>query len=112
MMIRGSLIRLDPELYKSYDKEIKDMIDASIHFRANCEHEGFILSSLYPIYYQGWEMDEWGAIGNKDGEEYLLETNHGYLTSIKLSEVDIKYKLTPMLYVEHKSKDKLKTGGA
>lgn len=54
-------------------------LESSWCFRRDCIKAGFYLKELYPVYHQGWELDEWGAIGTKDGKEYCLETNHGSL---------------------------------
>lgn len=48
-------------------------------FKRTCLDRGYKLIHIYPIYYQGWEMDQWGAIGLKDGKRFRLETNHGQL---------------------------------
>jgi hypothetical protein len=64
-----------------------DKYDGSSYFRSQCLNEGYYLKALYPVYHQGWEMDEWAATGTKDGKTYDLTTNHGYL----------KAELTPSL---------------
>lgn len=51
--------------------------DPSASFRDEFLTMGFKLLRLYPMYYQGWECDQWGAIGEKDGKLYRLETSHG-----------------------------------
>lgn len=36
--------------------------------------------AIYPVYYMGWEMDNWGAIVKKEnGDVVQVETNHGAL---------------------------------
>lgn len=52
----------------------------SEHFRKQAIEAGYSLEYLYPVYHQGWELDEWGAVGTKDGKRFRLETNHGSLT--------------------------------
>lgn len=47
--------------------------------RAQCIEAGYKVIDIYPCYHQGWEMDEWGAIGEKDGQKWQLETSHGGL---------------------------------
>lgn len=51
----------------------------SMGLRAQAIEAGYRIKSLYPCYHQGWEMDEWGATGTKDGKYYVLETSHGGL---------------------------------
>ena len=41
--------------------------------------KGFKVMHLFPVYYQGWEMDEWAAVVEKDGIVNLAVTNHGSL---------------------------------
>ncbi len=69
-----------------YDRYPKDLL-ASESFREKCMEAGFIIQKLYPVYFQGWECDCWGAIGTKDGKEYVLETNHGGLIPLPLKSV-------------------------
>lgn len=57
------------------------------YFRRECIEEGFCLTHIYPIYYQGWELDKWGAIGTKDGKTYRLETGHGSLKSKEINSL-------------------------
>jgi hypothetical protein len=49
------------------------------HFRRDCIEAGYRLTRLYPVYHQGWEMDEWAAEGTKDGKKWHITTNHGKL---------------------------------
>lgn len=73
-MIRGEFIPYTVE-------ELNDISlkTDTLRFRIKCVNAGFTIEQVYPIYYQGWEMDEWGAIGRKDGKIYVLETDHGSL---------------------------------
>jgi hypothetical protein len=79
-MIRGDCINATKEELNSL-VVAEDDYDPTIRFRTKCIKEGFKLRKLYPIYWQGWELDEWGAIGTRDGKEYRLETNHNSLVS-------------------------------
>ncbi len=63
---------------------------SSINFREECRCAGFEIDALYPVYHQGWEMDEWAAKGNRKNQSYWLETDHGLL----------KYNIIPPGYVE------------
>ena len=63
----------------------------SIGLREQAIEAGYRIKSLYPCYHQGWEMDEWGATGMKDGKYYVLETSHGSLCTpreIELSKIE------------------------
>lgn len=81
-MIRGDFLTLskeqlnDPEATDDYGP-----LTVSRLFRKKCADKGYSLLYMYPIYYQGWEMDEWGAVGMLDGDTYLLETDHGSLNA-------------------------------
>ena len=70
----------------------------TLHFRKKCIGDGFVLIHVYPIYHQGWEMDEWGAIGQKDGKLYILETNHGSLRTEEI--ISYSFQSTPNLVFE------------
>jgi len=59
--------------------EITKKYNGSDSFREQCLKVGYVLTSLYPVYHQGWEMDEWAANATKDGKEWWLTTNHGSL---------------------------------
>lgn len=61
-------------------------LECSSNFREQCLFKGFELLNLYPCYHQGWELDQWGAIGKKDGKKYVLETDHGSLQPVELQE--------------------------
>lgn len=63
---------------------------SSLSFRRDCLEKGFVLEKMYALYYQGWECDEWGAIGTKDGKTYVLETNHGSLYPREIDPMLIK----------------------
>ena len=83
MAIRGEFLdKTEDQLNSFRDQEDPNWIDnydPSESFRRQCVKEGFHLVHLYPVYHQGWECDEWGAIGTKDGKRFRLETNHGSL---------------------------------
>ncbi len=68
--------------------EYYDYVDTDLFrsrfFRIKCMQAGFRLVELYPVYHQGCELDEWGAIGTKDGKTYFLETNHGGLYPVEM----------------------------
>lgn len=59
------------ELWQNYN--------GSDGFREQCLKAGYKLTSLYPVYHHGWEMDLWAADAIKDGKKYFLTTNHGSL---------------------------------
>jgi hypothetical protein len=77
------------------------VLDSSSHFREQCLGEGFKLLNLYPCYHQGWECDEWGAIGERDSKKYVLETSHGSLQTPKELEEGWKpvFKMIKTLFV-------------
>lgn len=66
-----------------------DDLDYSQSFREQCVEGGFKLLHIYPCLHQGWEFDEWGAIAEKNGYKYVLETSHG---SIKATKMKKKWK--------------------
>ena len=71
------------------DQDWIDGLDNSLDFRELCIKSGYKLKIVYPIYYQGWELDEWGAIGAKDGKTFRLETNHGRLIPVQVSSYSL-----------------------
>jgi len=82
---------------KLLDANLKDCdwygnpLYGSMSLRSQAIEAGYRIKSLYPCYYQGWEMDEWGATGEKDGKLYVLETSHGGLCTpheIELSRIE------------------------
>jgi hypothetical protein len=86
-MIRGDYVEVTPEVLNDHTKELEipgDYMLYTTYFRRDCIKAGFTLLKLYPIYYQGWEMDFWGAIGEKDNKQYRLETDHGRLQVTEL----------------------------
>lgn len=78
---------------------IKSPLCSSLYFRQTCIEEGFKILSLYPIYHQGWECDYWGALGEKNGKTYLLETNHGGLTPYEIDPSKIKQESLTVLKI-------------
>lgn len=75
------------EFEEACDKDSEECgspLYSSLHFRKQCVEAGFRLKSLYPCYYQGWECDEWGGTGTKDGKHYCLETSHGGLNPVEI----------------------------
>ena len=82
------------EFYAASEKDSEwsdSPLSKSINFRKQCVEAGFRIQSLYPIYYQGWEMDNWGAIGTKGSKHYILETSHGNLCKpLKIEPSKIK----------------------
>lgn len=56
-------------------------LHATKHFRNKCIKAGYYILEVFPVYYQGWELDEWGAIAIKDGRRYTLTTDHGRLVA-------------------------------
>lgn len=59
--------------------ELSNKYNGSDGFRELCLKAGYKLTALYPVYHQGWEMDEWAATAVKDGKKWFLTTNHGSL---------------------------------
>jgi len=53
--------------------------DPSMYFKNLCKEAGYNVLKVMPVYYQGWDMDEWAAEAEKDGKLYLLTTNMGKL---------------------------------
>ena len=86
MAIRGDFLEKTEEQLNSFADSGRDCYDATTSFRRSCVDKGFYLTHIYPIYYQGWEGDQWGAIGTKDGKKFRLETNHGGLRPEELKE--------------------------
>lgn len=60
-------------------RDAKGNADFSYTFRKKVIGEGYIISKLYAVYWQGWECDEWSCIAEKDGVFYTIDTNHGQL---------------------------------
>lgn len=91
MQIRGDFLERTEEQLNSF-VEADDSVhywesyDGTESFRRQCIGKGFHLTHIYPMYYQGWECDQWGAIGTKDGKRFRLETNHGSLHTEELKE--------------------------
>lgn len=79
MVIRGEFIDISEDELNN-----KQKIDRSFKFRKRCMDLGYHILHLYPIYYQGWDMDEWGVIGEKDNQIYCLETDHNMLLEIPI----------------------------
>lgn len=73
----------DPKNQEEFDKYyeyVGSPLYGSEYLRkAILELGEYKILSIYPCYYQGWEMDEWGAIAEKDGKKYAMETSHGGL---------------------------------
>lgn len=69
----------DQVLFDKYMDYIGTPLYESEGIRRQGIEAGFKIVHIYPIYHQGWEMDDWGAIGEKDGKRYVLETSHGGL---------------------------------
>lgn len=88
-MIKGNNLELTPEelntfrerdiMSNGYMNYVGTPLYHSEHFRKQCVSAGFYVTELYPIYHQGWEMDEWGGVGIKDGNRHELTTDHGSL---------------------------------
>lgn len=76
--------KYDSDDYMNY---IGTPLYSSEYFRKQCIEAGFHLTDLYPVYHQGWEMDEWGAFGTKDGKKYQIETSHGGLRPEEIKEI-------------------------
>ena len=79
---------------------ISSSLYSSLDFRTQCIEEGFKILNLYPKYYQGWECDYWGAVGEKDSKTYLLETSHGGLIEKELAPSKIKKESIIILKIE------------
>lgn len=88
-MIRGRYLKISEQAlnsiksyseYSGEDQEAHMNLGCSRLFRDKCVKAGYRLKKLYPIYYQGWDLDEWGALAVKNGQTYILETDHGSLT--------------------------------
>jgi len=84
--------------WEVFDKYMENEYDGSDGFRSQCIDAGYYLLKLYPVYHQGWEMDEWGAIGEKDGVQYRLETNHGSLVPTELKKISWSLKSIKLLF--------------
>ena len=62
----------------------------SDHFREKCLKAGYTLTNIYPVYHQGWELDEWAADATKDGKKYFLTTNHNALEETEIPRFSLK----------------------
>lgn len=87
-IIRGEYLDVESKLLNDIkevdiDFEIENEKDSILYysqnFRRKCINDGFELINIYQIFHFQWEMDEWGAIGIKNGKRYRLETSHGQL---------------------------------
>lgn len=85
-MIRGEFLDKTEEQLNSFSDSCDDEYDGTEYFRKKCVKAGFYLKQVYPVYHQGWELDEWGAIATKDGKTYRLETDHGSLVYEEIKE--------------------------
>lgn len=68
--------------WDKYMEYVGTALYGSEDLRKQAISAGYKILDIYPIYHlyhQGWEMDEWGAIGEKDGKKWVLETSHGSL---------------------------------
>jgi hypothetical protein len=87
-MIRGEFLKFTVKQLNTLEDSYSDLTDlASSHnFRSKAIRNGYELIELYPIYYQEWEMDSYGAIAKDvvSGDKYVLETGHGSLSPRRL----------------------------
>lgn len=51
----------------------------SDYFRFSLLKKGYKIKTLFNVYHQGWECDQWAAIIIKDNKEYYTYTDHGSL---------------------------------
>ena len=84
MMILGFSINKTEELlnsvgHQSNDPQNIELAD-SFTFRKTVVNAGYKIVQLLPVFHQGWEMDEWAAIVEKEGRIYKATTNHGSLS--------------------------------
>jgi hypothetical protein len=57
--------------------------DPSLEFRKEVISKGYRILTLIARHFQGWELDEWGAIAEKDGERFKVTTYHGrFVTTV------------------------------
>lgn len=70
------------DIHKLYDK-----YHNSNDFREKLLRKGYKILTLYDCYHQGWEGDEWGAIVEKEGKKYWVETNHGAFEFIEQKNI-------------------------
>lgn len=93
----------DAYLDEYMEKYVGTDLYSSDSFRKQCVEAGYRIKGLYPIYYQGWEMDEWGAIAIKEGKRYNLGTNHGSLTAEEIPSIlDAVRKILDLISQENK----------
>jgi len=59
--------------------EIIEKHNGSEIFRERCLNAGYELITLYAVYHQGWEMDEWAAECVKNGKRLHVTTDHNAL---------------------------------
>ena len=85
-MITGDRI----EISKEELAVLKVSDHPGMHFIKKCMAAGYTPTGLYPVYYQGWELDEWAASATKDGKKYWLTTNHNALEAEEMPSFSIK----------------------
>jgi hypothetical protein len=88
MPVRGDFLDKTEEELNAFPVQdvLEGEYDCTEYFRAKCVEAGFRITHIYPVFHQGWECDEWGAIGTKDGKRFRLETSHGGLNPVILEE--------------------------
>jgi hypothetical protein len=48
-------------------------------FQKKLKDRGYKVIHLFPVLHEGWEMDNWAAVVERDGTVKLAQTNHGSL---------------------------------
>lgn len=93
-------LRSENTLYPRASLNELDWLIESVVFRRQVVRENFKLLSLYCVYHIGWEMDNWGAIAEKDGKYFRLETDHGRLVKMEVNGPNVDVELLSVLKLE------------